>query len=355
MNKIINILKQKKSLPIDKFIYTSLYDKKFGYYMKKNPFGKNGDYITSPMISNLFSEMIAVWCVAFWEHLGKPKKILITELGPGDGSLCSNLIQTFKQFNSFYNSLEIKLLEKSIKLKKIQKKKINNKKVKWINKISELNNGPIIFIANEFFDSLPIKQIYKKNKLFFERHVMLSKKNKKIIFLNKKIKKNLIKNIKKLNLNTFNNFIEYPIVSIKYLEMIAKKIKKYNGGILSFDYGYTNGKNKNTLQSVKKHKYLNIFTEPGNADITSHINYKLFSKIIRKNNLEVSKIIDQSEFLQKLGIIERANLLSKKISFKEKADLYYRLKRLLHFKEMGCLFKVLFAQKKGQKFSLGFE
>ena len=167
MNKIINILKKKKTLSIDKFIHTSLYDKKFGYYMKKNPFGKNGDYITSPMISNLFSEMIAIWCVAFWEHLEKPKKFLITELGPGDATLCNNLIRTFKKFNNFYNSLEIKLLEKSNKLKKIQKTKIKNKKVKWINKISEVNSGPIIFIANEFFDALPIKQIYKKKKLIF--------------------------------------------------------------------------------------------------------------------------------------------------------------------------------------------
>ena len=355
MNKIFNILKQEKSISLDKFMDIALYDKKFGYYMKKNPFGKNGDYITSPMISNLFSEMIAIWCVAFWEHLEKPKKFLITELGPGDATLCNNLIRTFKKFNNFYNSLEIKLLEKSNKLKKIQKTKIKNKKVKWINKISEVNSGPIIFIANEFFDALPIKQIYKKKNLFLERHVTLSKKNKKIMFLNKKIKKNLIKNIKELSLDNSGSFIEYPTVAIKYLEIISKKIKKYNGGILSFDYGYINGKNKNTLQSVKKHKYLDIFSEPGNADITSHINYKLFAKIIRKNNLEINKIVSQSEFLQKLGIIERANLISKKISFKEKADLYYRLKRLLHFEEMGNLFKVLFAQKKGKKFLLGFK
>ena len=87
MKKIINILKEQKSIPIDKFIDIALYDRKFGYYMKKNPFGKEGDYITSPLISNLFGEMIAIWCIAFWENLGKPKKIILVELGPGDGSL----------------------------------------------------------------------------------------------------------------------------------------------------------------------------------------------------------------------------------------------------------------------------
>ena len=167
MNKIINILKEKKSIPLDQFINIALYDKKSGYYMKNNPFGKNGDFITSPLISNLFGEMLAVWCVAFWEHLGKPSKILLVELGPGDGSLCKTLLETFKKFEKFYNSLEINLLEISEKLRTIQKIKINNKKVKWIKKIQEINCGPVIFLGNEFFDALPIKQIYKKKKIVF--------------------------------------------------------------------------------------------------------------------------------------------------------------------------------------------
>jgi len=145
MNKIFNILKQEKSISLDKFMDIALYDKKFGYYMTKNPFGKTGDYITSPLISNLFGEMLAVWCIAFWEYLGRPKKIVLVELGPGDGTLCKNLLVTFKNFNYFYNCLQINLLEKSNNLKKIQKSKIRNKKVKWINKINEVNSGPIIF------------------------------------------------------------------------------------------------------------------------------------------------------------------------------------------------------------------
>ena len=79
MNKIINLLKEKKSIPLDQFINIALYDKKFGYYMKKNPLGKMGDFITAPMISNLFGEMLAIWCVAYWQFLGKPKKIVVNE------------------------------------------------------------------------------------------------------------------------------------------------------------------------------------------------------------------------------------------------------------------------------------
>jgi len=354
MNKIINLLKEKKSIPLDQFINISLYDKKFGYYMKKNPFGKNGDFITSPLISNLFGEMFAIWCVAFWEYIGKPRKILLVELGPGDGSLCKDLLRTFRQFKNFYNSLEINLLEISDKLKTIQKVKINNKKVKWIKKIEEINYGPIIFLGNEFFDSLPIKQVYKKKKLFFEKYVALSNDNKKVKFLHKKANNSLIKRIQNLDLVSVGNTIEYPLVALKFLEVIAKKINKFDGGLLTFDYGYAIKKNQNTLQSVKKHKYLDLFFNPGYSDITAHINFKLFHEILNKNNLDVKKITKQSEFLKKIGILERANILSKKMTFNAKANMFYRLKRLLDPKEMGDLFKVIFAQKKGRNFSLGF-
>jgi len=354
MNKIINILKEKKSIPLDQFINITLYDKKSGYYMKKNPFGKDGDFVTAPLISNLFGEMIAIWCVAFWEYIGKPKKILLVELGPGDGSLCKDLLRTFMQFKNFYNSLEINLLEISDKLKTIQKLRINNKKVKWIKKIKEINSGPIIFLGNEFFDALPIKQIYKKKKLFFEKFVTLSNDKKKIRFLHKRANSSLIKRIQNLNLISHNNIIEYPIEAIKFLDIIAKKINKFDGGLLTFDYGYITQKNQNTLQSVKKHKFINIFSMPHHSDITSHLNFKLFHRMLKKNNLNVEKITTQNEFLKKIGILERANILSKKMTFKEKVNMFYRLKRLIDHREMGSLFKVLFAQKKDRKFSLGF-
>ena len=354
MKKLINILKKKKSIPLDQFINISLYDKKHGYYIKKNPFGKEGDFITSPLISVLFAEMIAVWCVSYWEHLGKPKKIFIVELGPGNGTLSKDLLKIFKQFSEFYNCLEIKLLEVSDNLRVIQKKTIVSKKVKWIKSIEKISCGPIIFLGNEFFDALPIKQIYKINNLWFEKHVCLSKNNKTFEFLLKKFDKKLSKNINKLDLISLKSCNEYPLGAIKYLTLITKKIKKLNGCLITFDYGFIRGKRGDSLQSIRKHKYGNTLENIGNSDITSHVNFELFSEFLKKNKLDVKKVIPQNEFLQKMGIIERASILSKKMTFKEKANMFYRLKKLLDHKEMGTHFKVLFAHKKGQSFSLGF-
>ena len=108
-----------KYIPLDKFINTALYNKKTGYYMNKNPFGKNGDFITAPNISILFSEMLAIWCIAFWQNLGSPKKINIIELGAGNGEMMYQLIKVFERFNNFKKSSKYFILEKSQLLKQL--------------------------------------------------------------------------------------------------------------------------------------------------------------------------------------------------------------------------------------------
>ena len=142
--------KKLKIIPIDKFFNNVLYDKKFGYYNSKRPFGYYGDFVTSPNISNLFSEIIAIWIVACWESFGKPKNFNIVELGPGDGSLTNILLRSFKQFPKFNSIKKIFLFEESNFLKKIQKKKIINKDVKWVNNFNVIKKGPVIFLEMNF-------------------------------------------------------------------------------------------------------------------------------------------------------------------------------------------------------------
>ncbi len=173
---------KKYKFPLDKFINISLYDKKFGYYMKKNPFGKKGDFITSPNISRLFSEMIAIWIISFWHSLGSPKKFNLVELGAGDGEMMKIIIETFQKFPVFLNSCNFIIHEKSPYLTKIQKKKLIKNKIKWISKITEINKSPSVFIANEFFDSIAIKQFIKKKNLWFENFVNLKDEKKPFFF-----------------------------------------------------------------------------------------------------------------------------------------------------------------------------
>ena len=121
------------------------------------------------------------------------------------------------------------------------------------------------------------------------------------------------------------------------------------------DYGYTKNNGSDTLQSLKSHKKNLYYQNIGNADITSLVNFELLNKFLSEKKLFTNKIVNQSFFLKKLGIIERAEILSQKMNFKNKADLYYRIERLLSEKKMGKLFKVLFASSKKAKFNLGFK
>jgi len=340
-------------ISLDKFINLSLYNKQFGYYMKKNPFGKKGDFITAPNISRLFSEMVAIWTICFWQSLGSPKKFNLIELGAGNGEMMKILIDSFKRFPIFFNSCNIVIHEKSQNLIKVQKSKILEKNVNWLSDLKNLENIPSIFIANEFFDSIPIKQFFKKKNLWFERFVDLSNTKKNYFF----DKKTDIKKIeKKINIKISNKqqIIEYSPTGIKYLNNIAKIIKKNNGGMLIIDYGYNKVKMQDTLQAIYKHKYSNVLENIGKSDITHNINFHLFKKIIKKNEKLSIKFTSQKNFLINLGIKQRAEIISRNKKFTEKTDIYYRLKRLIDEKEMGDLFKVMLIKKSSNSFKVGF-
>ena len=348
-------MKNKKNVlfTLDKFIEESLYNKKHGYYMKKNPFGANGDFITAPNISMLFSEMIAVWVISFWEKLDCPKQFNLVELGAGNGEMMRVLVRTFNKFPKFKNSCKINILEKSELLQQTQKANNKDAKIKWLNNLDQLNNFPCIFIANEFFDALPIKQFLKKEKKWYERYVKFTQDKKleylDVLFDMQKFEKKI-----KFKISYNQKFIEYSPLASKYLKTIIKKIKLNNGGILIIDYAYLEKEMKNTLQAVSKHKYCNILKGFRNSDITYNLSFNLIDKIIKKLGSYSSATTTQKKFLTKLGILDRAEILSKNMPFSKKADIYFRIRRLIDKNQMGHLFKVMFITNHKNKFKLGF-
>ena len=346
--------KKKNLLTVDEYIEEALYNKKFGYYMTKNPFGKKGDFITAPNISILFSEMIAIWIISFWENLDCPKKFNLVELGAGDGEMMKILIKTFDRFPIFKKACNINILEKSNFLKKKQKKNIINKNTKWLKNIEDLNNLPCIFIANEFFDALPIKQFIKKENKWYERNVKFSKKKKPkfidLLFDMKKFERKI-----HFKISHKQKFIEFAPLYLKYLKIIGKKITLNNGGILIIDYGYLDKELKNTLQAISNHKYSDVLDNFGKSDITHNVNFYLINQMIKKFGSFNITVTNQKKFLTKLGILERAEILTKNTSFIKKADIYFRIKRLIDKSSMGELFKVMLITNNKNNFRLGFE
>ena len=245
------------------------------------------------------------------------------------------------------------IYEKSKFLINEQKKTLNHKKVTWIKDLKKINSNPTIYLANEFFDAIPIKQYFKKKEGWFEKFVELKDIN------NAKFKEKMIniKNIEKIlnfEISKNQNIIEYSPKTFTYLKNIFESIEKNDGGILIIDYGYLQSKMRETLQAVNNHKYSDILKDIGNSDITYNINFNLFKKFINQFHNLNAIVTNQKKFLTKMGILQRAEIISKNIVFSKKTDLFYRVKRLIDENQMGELFKVMLIKNRNNKFNTGF-
>ena len=342
------------NIPLDKFIELALYDKDTGYYMKKNPFGKEGDFITAPNITRLFSEIIAIWVVTFWKSIGSPKKFNLLELGAGNGEMMKVIWATLENFPECFNSCSFSIHEKSDFLINKQKENLKSEKISWVKDIKQVNSHPTIFLANEFFDALPIKQFFKKKEDWIERFVDLKEENKAEF-------KEQLTDIKKIEqqlnfeISKNQNIIEYSPDTFKYLKNICSIVKKNDGGILIIDYGYLSSKMHETLQAVNNHKHSNVLEDIGDSDITYNINFNLFNKFIEQFSDLNSIVSNQKKFLTSMGILQRAEMVSENIPFSKKTDLFYRIRRLIDEKQMGELFKVMLIKKSKNKFNTGFQ
>ena len=340
-------------LPLDKFIELALYDKDSGYYFKKNPFGNEGDFITAPNITRIFSEIIAIWIITFWKSINSPKKFNILELGAGNGEMMKTIIGTLKNFPECFNTCNFIIHEKSNFLIKHQKQNLSSEKIVWVKDIKKVNSYPTLYLANEFFDALPIKQFFKKKEGWVERFVEF-KNLKKVKFEEERANIEKLEQDLKFEISKKQNIIEYSPETFKYLKTICNIIQRNNGGLLIIDYGYLNPKMCETLQAVKNHKYSNVLENIGDSDITYNINFNLFKNFTDQFSSIKSIITDQKKFLTSMGILQRAEIVSKNIPFTKKTDLFYRIRRLIDKKQMGELFKVMLIKNIKNKFKTGF-
>ena len=342
------------SLPLDKFIEWVLYDKNSGYYMKKNPFGKDGDFITAPNITRLFSEIIAIWIITFWKSIGSPKKFNLLELGAGNGEMMKVITETLKNFPECFYACNFIIHEKSDFLINLQKKNLDTKRILWVESIKKIGPYPTLYLANEFFDAIPIKQFFKRKEGWFERFVEL-KNTEKAKFKEKKTDIKKLEKSLNYEISKNQNVIEFSPETFKYLKTICEIIQKNDGGMLIIDYGYLNSKMYETLQAVNNHKYSDILENIGDSDITYNINFSAFQRFTKQFGNLNSIITNQKKFLTSMGILQRAEIVSKNILFSKKTDLFYRIRRLIDEKQMGELFKVMLIKSKKNKFKTGFQ
>ncbi|AZL16045.1 class I SAM-dependent methyltransferase [Rickettsiales endosymbiont of Stachyamoeba lipophora] len=347
MFKLLDFIKQKiiqqGFITIDEYMSLCLYDPIYGYYSTKQPFGKSGDFITAPTTSQVFGELIGLFLLNTLACNQITNNINYIELGPGNGTLLSDILRSWGRFSNLANVTNFWLVENSLSLRLTQAENLKPYSLptlQWFDNISDfkVQNQYVMLVANEFFDALPVKAFIKINGNWHEQILMLENDQIKITHLP----------IISGNSEYFNqNYCTAPNGAIIELNHNAGEIAKHIDGLvienkgiaIIIDYGFVERKGKfvSTLQSLKKHKFVDNFQYPGEADITTHVDFVELSKNIINAKYHITT---QEAFLKTLGVQARFEELKKKNPhLKEMLTRQYE--RLVSKSQMGELFKVL--------------
>ncbi|KJV55499.1 S-adenosyl-L-methionine-dependent methyltransferase family protein [Orientia chuto str. Dubai] len=367
---IKKIIHSENSITVENLMSIVMASNYNSYYRIQHPLGKDGDFITAPEISQMFGEMIGIWCVDLWYKLNSPKKIHLVELGPGTGTLLRDILNATKHIKKFSNSINLTLVEINPNLKKIQNNVLLsfNVPIKWVKSVNHIvSNYPTIILANEFFDALPIKQYIKDiNQLsgqikWSERVIKIDSNNK---FYFDTLKVNFKEN-KFLNLHCnapSGGILETSPSQHQIMKTISKLLKKNGGGCLIIDYGYDfppekrkNYQYNSSLQAIKNHQYYPLLENLGFADLSAHVDFWSLKDTAFAENLAVFGSVSQNFLLHKLGIKSRVNMLKQMNltpNLALKLDLQYD--RLTSIHAMGELFKAISVTSDPAIIPLGF-
>ncbi len=329
--------------PISVADYMSLVlsDPEHGYYTTRTSIGLNGDFITAPEISQMFGELIGIWCVAAYEALGRPPKVTLAELGPGRGTLMADLLRAGRVDPGFIRAAEVHLVEISPELRRRQEAGLTGfASPVWHDRVDDLPDGPLIIIANEFFDALPVRQFVRTERGWRERVVGLDDAGKLAFGIGAAAPDPAL-----LPLGAS----EAPVGAVAEINRpaeaiigtLAHRLVQHGGAALIFDYGHVRSGFGETLQAVRAHHYAEPLREPGECDLTAHVDFDRLGRAAAAEGVAVLGPVTQGDFLIAMGLTERAGALGAGRSEAEQADIVAAVERLAGPEEMGTLFKAM--------------
>ncbi len=321
-------------MPISRFMNACLHDPAEGYYSTRPRLGEDGDFITAPLISQMFGELLGAWVVETWRGLGRPNRVLLVEAGPGDGTLISDALRAGRLDPGFLAAAELWLVETSAPLIKAQRERLANAPLTptWAAVLADLpDDAPIILIANEFLDCLPVRQFVRTADGVAERGVGLNEAGELSFGLTPLPGEQLPKDA------PIGAVIEVSTAQLDFAADLAARIVYQGGAGLLIDYGRDSAGAGDTLQALRQHRKVDPLADPGGADLTVHADFPGVLRAARAWGAATA-ILDQGEFLRRLGIAQRADALSR--AKPDRAEIIARqLARLIDADQMGSLFK----------------
>ena len=307
-----------------------------GYYMKKVPFGREGDFTTAPEISQVFGELIGLHFADVWLRAGAPNPVQLVELGPGRGTLMADILRATKAVPGFHAALSVTFVEMSPVLRREQKARVPH--AQWADRLADIPAGqPLLLVANEFFDALPARQLVKTARGWQERHVALDgERLVPVVPEDAPLLDALVPAA--LRAAPEGSFYEL-LGGAEDAALINQRLTEDGGAALIIDYGHASHSLGDTLQAMRAHAFADPFEAPGDADLTVHVD---FEQIIERAGkaLRVLGPVGQGRFLRALGLDIRTAVLAKSNPPKAEA-LVTASRRLADSDQMGALFKVL--------------
>jgi SAM-dependent MidA family methyltransferase len=335
---IVAMIREDGPMPIDRYMALCLGHPLHGYYMSRDPFGPDGDFITAPEISQIFGELVGIWCAAAFQALGAPRQFNLIELGPGRGTLMSDILRATRVMPGFREAAAVHLVETSPTLRKLQASKLGEA-VTWHETVAGLPDGPAIVIANEFFDALPIHQFEFHQGQWMERRIGLNAEGRLVI--------GLAAFPLARPPTTKGAIFETGPSRDAIARFLGERLTQSQGALLVFDYGHAASALGDTLQAVRRHEFCSILDRPGEADLTAHVDFESLARAFAQGGAATHGPISQRQFLLAMGLEARAASLSAKAKPMERKAIARASERLAGENEMGNLFKVMAATSPG--------
>jgi len=333
-------------MPVATFMTLCLAHPTLGYYRTRDPIGAEGDFITAPEVSQMFGEMVGAFVAGCWQALDRPSEFDLVELGPGRGTLMADLLRAATLVEGFREAVRPVLVETSEPFRKAQEKRLKPFAPRWLDAVDGLEpeGPPIILIANEFFDAMPIRQYQKSGEAWHERLIGLVEDARAWGLSPLAVPPDAIPD--SVRPAEEGTVWETSPAAVEIMKSLSGRICDRTGVALAIDYGYARTQPGETLQSVGRHSHADPLARPGETDLTAHVDFEALADAARGVGGVPHALLTQAQFLAAIGIVPRAKTLA--TANPSMADsITADLKRLTGHDEMGSLFKVLCVSSPG--------
>ena len=327
-------------LGLDSYMAAALGDPQHGYYAKGAPIGAAGDFITAPEISQVFGELIGLWCVAAWQALGAPDPVILAELGPGRGTLMADALRAQRVAPGFAAARRLHLVETGEALRARQAEALAAAHPQWHADVATLPPGPLLLIANEFLDALPIRQFERAADGWHERRVALAANGAFVFALDPEPADAGFLPAALADAPPGAIFELRPAAEA-LARALATRLVRDGGAALFIDYGHERRACGDTFQAVRRHRRHDPLKAPGTADLTAHVDFAAFAAAARAGGARVWGPVPQGQFLTALGLDVRVAKLAARATPAQAATLASATRRLTAPQEMGTLFKAM--------------